>query len=254
MSRVLFENRQGIGLLTLNHPEVLNALSSELLEEIRHTVVNLPELDVLIITGTGKSFVAGASIREMTGLKPAEAAAFSLQGHEIFTMIENLPCPVIAMVNGFALGGGLELMLACDLKVASTRAKFGQPEVGLGIIPGYGGTQRLALAISPGKARELIYTGRMIGAEEALSIGLVNELAEPEELEAAALAMAHMIQKNSSFAVRQAKLALAAGRENGFAAGLAKETELFSECFAHSDQKEGMTAFLDKRKPEFGGT
>lgn len=138
MTRVHFENRSGIGLLTLDSPETPNSLSSDFLGEIRQAVESLPALDVLIITGVGKSFVAGANIKEMEALNPQEAKEFSRRGHEVFTAIENLPCPVIAMVNGFALGGGCELMLACDLRVASSRAKFGQPEVGLGIIPGFG--------------------------------------------------------------------------------------------------------------------
>ncbi|KAF5059246.1 Crotonyl-CoA hydratase [anaerobic digester metagenome] len=253
MTRVHFENRSGIGLLTLDSPETLNSLSSDFLGEIRQAVESLPALDVLIITGVGKSFVAGANIKEMEALNPGEAKEFSRRGHEVFTAIENLPCPVIAMVNGFALGGGCELMLACDLRVASSRAKFGQPEVGLGIIPGFGGTQRLTLAVGPAKAKELIYTGRIIKAEEALTLGLISQIAEPEELEAAALTLAQEIQKNSAAAVGQAKRAMAQGLAEGFEAGLAAEVERFAECFEHGDQKEGMTAFLEKRKPAFGG-
>ena len=253
MAKVNFEDRAGIGLLTLNSPETLNALSSDFLEEIRQAVAELPDLDVLIITGVGKGFVAGANIKEMEGLNAKEADVFARRGHDVFKTIENLPYPVIAMVNGFALGGGCELMLSCDLRVASAKAKFGQPEVGLGILPGFGGTQRLMMAIGPAKAKELIYTGRVIRADEAFSLGLVNQVGEPEELETATFALAQEIQKNSAKAVSQAKKAMAKGLTNGFEAGLEAEIDLFAECFDHGDQKEGMQAFLEKRKPIFGG-
>lgn len=253
MTKVRFENREGIGLLTLNSPETLNALSSDFLDEIRQMVDSLPALDVLIITGVGKGFVAGANIREMQALNPKEAQVFARRGHEVFSAIENLPCPVIAMVNGFALGGGCELMLACDLRVASARAKFGQPEVGLGIIPGFGGTQRLTLAVGAAKAKELIYTGRVIKADEAYTMGLVNQVAEPEDLEETTFSLAREIQKNSAFAVSQAKKAIAKGLVDGLKAGLTAEIELFATCFDQGEQKEGMTAFLEKRKPTFGG-
>lgn len=253
MAKVNFEDRAGIGLLTLNSPETLNALSSDFLEEIRQAVAELPDLDVLIITGVGKGFVAGANIKEMEGLNAKEADVFARRGHDVFKTIENLPYPVIAMVNGFALGGGCELMLSCDLRVASAKAKFGQPEVGLGILPGFGGTQRLMMAIGPAKAKELIYTGRVIRADEALALGLVNQVVEAEELETATFALAQEIQKSSAKAVSQAKKAMAKGLTNGFEAGLEAEIDLFAECFDHGDQKEGMQAFLEKRKPIFGG-
>lgn len=252
MARVNFENREGIGLLTLNSPETLNALSSDFLGEIRQALEGLPELDGLIITGQGKSFIAGANLKEMQALDPEAALLFSQRGHAVFALLENLPCPVIAMVNGFALGGGCEFMLTCDLRIASVRAKFGQPEVGLGIIPGFGGTQRLIQAVGAARAKELIFTGRIINAEEALAMGLVNQIVQPEDLETAAFELARAIQKNSAAAVSQAKRAMAIGLTEGIGAGLAAEPEVFADCFRHPDQLEGLTAFIEKRKPEFG--
>lgn len=252
-SQVTFENREGIGLLTLNSPETLNSLTSELLEELKGAVAALPSLDVLILTGSGKAFVAGASIKEMRGLSPEEARAFSRRGHELFAAIEALPYPVIAMINGIALGGGCELLLACDLRVASSRAKFGQPEVGLGIIPGFGGTQRLAWAVGSAKAKELIFTGRIISADEALTMGLVGQVTEPEALEDVTFGLAREIQKNSAMAVRQAKRAMSGEYAGRHAAGLRAEQDFFSDCFLNDDPREGMTAFLEKRKPKFGG-
>lgn len=239
-----------MGLLTLNSPESLNALSSDFLDEILAAIKDLPALKVLIITGVGKGFVAGANIKEMSELTPDEAVLFSQKGQAVFQAIEDLPYPVIAAVNGFALGGGCELALACDFIIASEKAKFGQPEVGLGIIPGFGGTQRLARAVGLPRAKQLIYTGEIIRAEEALAMGLVNQLVAPEDLIGRAKEVAAKIMKNSCHAVSQAKAAM---MSQAGQAGYADEANRFGKSFAHPDQKEGMKAFLEKRTAKFGG-
>lgn len=251
MSGIQFEVNNGIGTLTLDVPQTRSALSSALLDELSRCLDGLPPLDVLIITGSGKSFVAGADLREMLPMDGAQALAYIRGGHAVFSAIEELACPVIAVINGYALGGGCELALACDLRIASNQARIGLPEVGLGIIPGFGGTQRLAAAIGPARAREMIFTGRILNAEEALAMGLVSQVTEPEALMTAAMALAEAISRNSPFAVRQAKRALRTGEAAGRAEGLRAEPELIAACFEAGDQKEGMTAFLEKRKPQW---
>lgn len=239
--------------LAISAPKSLNALNSTILKELDDFVSNLDSsIRVLIITGDGdKSFVAGADISEMQNLNEAEGLAFGKLGAQVFRKIETLPIPVIAAVNGFALGGGCELAMACDIRIASNKAKFGQPEVGLGIIPGFSGTYRLTKLVGMGYAKEMIYTGKPIRADEALRIGLVNAIYEPEQLMAEAVAMADKIITNAPIAVRIAKDCINAEYDLDADAAIAYENVGFSKCFATNDQKEGMTAFLNKAKPTF---
>jgi enoyl-CoA hydratase len=205
----------------------------------------------LVITGEGKSFVAGADISEMAHLSEAEGLAFGQLGAAVFKKIEDLPFPVIAAVNGFALGGGCELAMACDIRIASAKAKFGQPEVGLGIIPGFSGTYRLPKLVGQGMAKELIYTGKVIAADEALRIGLVGSVVEPEELEGAVDALLAAILKNAPIAVRYAKACINGNYDLPADESIALENHYFAKCFTTEDQKEGMAAFLEKRKATF---
>ena len=216
------------------------------------TTINKDQsVDVVILTGAGRSFVAGADISEMAPLNAAQGAMWGQVGMKTFRIIETLRQPVIAAVNGFALGGGCEISMSCDIRIASTKAKFGQPEVGLGITPGFGGTQRLARLVGMGKAKQLIYTAEIIPAQEAYRIGLVDELAEPEELMDKAVAMAKTIQKNAKLAVQYAKQAINTGIQTDIDSGMTIEEHVFGLCFATEDQKEGMQAFLEKRKANF---
>ncbi len=242
--------------LTINRPDKLNALSEEVLGALREAVTamsNSQEIRSAVITGAGKAFVAGADIAAMRDMSEWQGRDFGAAGHRVFHLIERLPFPVIAAVNGFALGGGCELALACDFIYASTKAKFGQPEVGLGIIPGFGGTQRLPRRVGPAMARELIYTGKIIDADEALRIGLANALFSPDELVDAAHASAKEIASKGPFAVSSAKRLIAQGMEKPLVEGIAAENDAFSSCFGTEDQAEGMTAFLEKRAPDFKG-
>ena len=253
MKYLILEKQDGIGTLTINRPEALNALNSRVLSELNDIIgeiENDDEISVLILTGTGKAFVAGADIGEMKNLSAVEGKRFGDLGNTVFRRIENMKKPVIAAVNGFALGGGCELCMSCDLRVASEKAKFGQPETGLGITPGFGGTQRLPRIVGAAKAKELIYTAKTITAQEALEIGLVNQVAAPEELMNAARAMAAQIAKNAQVAVRQSKRAINMGLQADIATGLAYEGEAFGLCFSTEDQKNAMTAFVEKRKPD----
>jgi enoyl-CoA hydratase len=242
--------------LTINRPDKLNALSEEVLGDLQGAVTrmsNEQEIRAAVITGAGKAFVAGADIAAMRDMSEWQGRDFGAAGHRVFHLIEKLSFPVIAAVNGFALGGGCELALACDFIYASTKAKFGQPEVGLGIIPGFGGTQRLPRRVGPAMARELIYTGKIIGAEEALRIGLANALFAPEELLGAAQATAAEIASKGPFAVTSAKRLISQGMEKPLVDGIAAENDAFAACFKTEDQTEGMNAFLDKRAPKFEG-
>ncbi len=246
----------GIALVKINKPKSLNALDSKVLTELNALFTELDADDavkVVILTGEGKSFVAGADISEMSTLTADEGYTFAKLGMDTFLLIEKLSKPVIAAINGFALGGGCELSLACDIRIASEKALLGQPEVGLGITPGFGGTQRLARAIGPAKAKELIYTARNIKAQEALEIGLVNKVVAPEALMDEALAMAKSIAKNAVLAVKYAKKAINAGLQTDIDTGMEIEKAQFGLCFATEDQKEGMKAFLEKRAAEFTG-
>ena len=251
MEFVLYEVKGQVGIITINREKALNALNSTVLEELDKTLdgVNLDEIRCLILTGAGeKSFVAGADIGEMSTLTKAEGEAFGKKGNDVFRKIETFPIPVIAAVNGFALGGGCEISMSCDIRICSDNAVFGQPEVGLGITPGFGGTQRLARIVGPGMAKQMIYTARNIKADEALRIGLVNAVYPQEELMAAAEKMASGIAKNAPIAVRNCKKAINDGLDVGMDEALVIEEKLFGDCFETEDQKYGMAFFLDKNK------
>lgn len=243
-----------IGTLTIDRLEALNALSTLVLTELEQTIDRIAaehQIRVLIITGAGRAFVAGADIAEMQSLTPEQALAFGEMGARVFRKIERLYCPVIAAVNGFALGGGCELSMACDIRIASDKAKFGQPEVGLGIPPGFSGTQRLPRLVGVGVAKELIYTARIIKSEEALAIGLVNRVVEADALMSSVEALAEEIAGKSPHAVVVSKQAIDRGMQTDIDTGIAIENFLFSNAFSHPEQREGMTAFLEKRKAEF---
>lgn len=247
------EQKGAIGILTISAPKSLNALNSTILKELDDFLNHISiETRALIITGDGeKSFVAGADISEMQNLNETQGFAFGRLGALVFRKIETLPIPVIAAVNGFALGGGCELAMACDIRIASNKAKFGQPEVGLGIIPGFSGTARLARIVGMGYAKELIFTGKAIRADEALRIGLVNAVYEPEQLMTEALALANKIVVNAPIAVRYAKVCINEEFDLPAEDAIAFENKMFGKCFNTLDQKEGMNAFLSKRPAEF---
>lgn len=245
-----------VGVLTLNRPDKLNALSTEVLHDLRSAIATIganQEVRAAVITGAGKAFVAGADIAAMTKMTEQEGRDFGALGHSVFDSIGELRFPVIAAVNGFALGGGCELALACDFIYASSKAKFGQPEVGLGIIPGFGGTQRLPRRVGSAIGRELIYTGRMIDAEEALRIGLANAVFAPDELVAAAKKAAANIARQGPIAVATAKRLITQGIEKPLHDANALEQQAFGACFGTDDQTEGMTAFVEKRTAIFKG-
>ncbi len=251
MEFINYEVDSAVAVLTINRPKALNALNSAVLDELNAALdaIDLNEVRALIITGAGeKSFVAGADIGEMSTLTKAEGEAFGKKGNDVFRKIETLPIPVIAAVNGFALGGGCEISLACDIRICSENAVFGQPEVGLGITPGFGGTQRLARAVGVGMAKQMIYTARNIKAPEALRIGLVNAVYPIEELMVAAKKMASMIASNAPIAVRNCKKAINDGLQTDIESGVAIEEKLFGDCFETEDQRYGMAFFLDRNK------
>lgn len=251
MEFINYEVDSAVAVLTINRPKALNALNSAVLDELNAALdaIDLNEVRALIITGAGeKSFVAGADIGEMSTLTKAEGEAFGKKGNDVFRKIETLPIPVIAAVNGFALGGGCEISLACDIRICSENAVFGQPEVGLGITPGFGGTQRLARTVGVGMAKQMIYTARNIKAPEALRIGLVNAVYPIEELMVAAKKMASMIASNAPIAVRNCKKAINDGLQTDIDSGVAIEEKLFGDCFETEDQRYGMAFFLDRNK------
>ena len=252
---LLLEKEDGIGILYINRPDAMNALNTGVLEEIIQAVGEISrdnEIQVLIITGAGdKSFVAGADIKEMHGLTAVEGREFGYIGQAAFRAIEKLEKPVIAGVNGFALGGGCELAMAADIRLASDKAKFGQPEVGLGITPGFGGTQRLPRLVGEGRAMELILTANTINAEEAYRIGLVNHIYPAENLLDEARKMARKIMSNAPLAVKYSKSAINKGLQTDIDTGMAIEADLFGICFSTEDQKAGMGAFLNKEKASF---
>ena len=254
MTNVLLEKKGNIAVATINRPKALNALNSQVLEDLNEMMdlVNADEeIRALVLTGAGeKAFVAGADIGEMSTLTKAEGEAFGKKGNDVFRKLETMPIPTIAAINGFALGGGCELSMSCDIRICADTAVFGQPEVGLGITPGFGGTQRLARLVSPGMAKQLIYTARNIKADEALRIGLVNAVYPAEELMAAAEKMAATIAANAPIAVRACKKAINEGLDVDMDAALVIEEKLFGSCFETADQAEGMGAFLEKRKHE----
>ena len=251
MEYILYEQKGSYAIITINREKALNALNSTVLEELDQTLdmVNLEEVRALILTGAGeKSFVAGADIGEMSTLTKAQGEAFGKKGNDVFRKIETFPIPVIAAVNGFALGGGCELSMSCDIRICSDNAVFGQPEVGLGITPGFGGTQRLARLVGAGMAKQMIYTARNIKAEEAYRIGLVNAVYPKEELLPAAEKMAAGIAKNAPIAVRNCKKAINEGLDMDMDQALVIEEKLFGDCFETQDQRYGMAFFLDKNK------
>ena len=252
---LLVESRNKIAFVTVNRPDKLNALNAQAKDELRQVFASIKSdsaVDVVILTGSGeKAFVAGTDIKELTDLDRASGQTFSEGGQSVFNLIENLGKPVIAAVNGYALGGGAELALACHIRIASDNAKFGQPEVNLGIIPGYGGTQRLARLVGKAKAMEMILTGDPIDAQEALRIGLVSKVVPQSELMRAAEEIAQKILAKGQIAVRKAIQAVNASQEKSLTDGLAVEATLFGECCATEDFKEGTRAFLEKRKAAF---
>jgi enoyl-CoA hydratase len=254
---LLEQPEPGIYLLTLNRPQALNALNAATLAELIPAIEQVAGdagARVLLVTGAGeKAFVAGADITEMQGLSAAQALEFSTAGMRVMHALEALPVPVIALVNGYALGGGCELAMACDWIIASDRAVFGQPEVNLGIPPGFGGTQRLARLVGRARALELVTTARQVKADEALAIGLVTRVIAAAELREAGLAAARTIAAKAPVAVRLAKQAVQRGQDLDLANACIHETSLFALAFATSDQKEGMHAFVEKRAPRFRG-
>jgi enoyl-CoA hydratase len=254
MENVLFEKRGHAALITIARPKALNALNSETLKELNEALDLISadsDIYCAIITGAGeKAFVAGADISEMKDMNVFEARNFGLLGNKVFRKIELLSIPVIAAVNGFALGGGCELALSCDIRIASENAKFGQPEVGLGITPGFGGTQRLARTVGVPKAKEMIYAGSNINSEEAYRVGLVNRVVPSDKLMDEVFAVANKIAANAPIAVQLCKTAINRGIQADIDTGLNFETEVFAECFASQDQKDAMEAFVEKRKVE----
>lgn len=255
MNNIIVEKENQVATVTINRPASLNALNKETLEELLTCFKEFSQDDktkVIILTGSGeKAFVAGADISFMQNLTAHEGRKFGKLGHLVMSTIENTPQPVIAAINGFALGGGCELALACDMRFASDNAKFGQPEVNLGVIPGFGGTQRLPRLIGKGLANELLLTGNIIDSTEAVRIGLVNRVYNQNELLSACQTIAKTIAIKGSIAVRLCKEAVNHGVEMDLNRGCAYEADLFALCFASDEQTEGMTAFLEKRKPKF---
>ncbi|MCR5775680.1 MAG: enoyl-CoA hydratase/isomerase family protein [Lachnospiraceae bacterium] len=250
MGFVDYEVKENYAIITINREKAMNALNSEVLDDLEKVVDSIDSdvVRAVIITGAGeKSFVAGADIGEMSTLTKAEGESFGKKGNDIFRKIETSPIPFIAAVNGFALGGGCEISMSCDIRIASDNALFGQPEVGLGITPGFGGTQRLARIVGPGMAKQLIYTARNIKADEALRIGLVNAVYPAEELMAEAEKLASTIAGNAPIAVRACKKAINDGLDLPMDEAIALEEKLFGSCFESEDQREGMANFLRKK-------
>ncbi len=251
---LLIEQKEDIRIITIHRPQDLNALNTELLSELDCAFADASadaETSVIILTGEGKSFVAGADIAQMSTMDAAEAKAFGEFGADVFRRIETMEKVVIAAVNGYALGGGCELAMACDIRIASSKAKIGQPETGLGITPGFNGTQRLPRLVGLGRAKEIILAAETIDAAEAYRIGLFNKVVEPDQLMDAAMALAKKIASKAQLAVRYSKEAMNGGADGSFEGGMALEANLFALCFATEDQKEGMKAFMEKRPAEF---
>ena len=253
MGYVTCEIEGAVAVITIDRPKALNALNEEVLTDLKAAFdgLDLDAVRCVVLTGAGdKSFVAGADIGAMSKMTKAEGTAFGKFGNDIFRMIETFPVPVIAAINGFALGGGNELAMSCDIRLCSDTAVFGQPEVGLGITPGFGGTQRLARLVSPGMAKQLIYTAKNIKADEAYRIGLVNAVYPLAELMEQAEKLASTIAKNAPIAVRACKKAINDGLQVDMDKAIVIEEKLFGSCFKTADQIEGMSAFLEKRKHE----
>lgn len=253
-NNILFEAKEGIGYVTMNRPKALNALNTEVVAELDDLFTKIEaddEVKAVIITGAGRAFIGGADIAYMGALDGLKGREFVMQGQAVMDKIENLSKPVIAAINGFSLGGGNELAMSCDIRIASEAAKFGQPEVNLGIIPGYGGTQRLPRLVGKGVAKKLILTGAMIGAEEALKIGLVDEVVPAEELMTKVEEMAKTIMTKAPIAVKMAIAAINNGMNTDLRTGVQFEAEAFQTTFNSEDRVEGMAAFLEKRPAEF---
>ena len=254
---IIFETEGGVAIIKFNRPKALNAISLDVVKELNQALDEVEgnrSIRVLILTGEGdKAFVAGADIGYMADLSPFEAIGFSQKGHDLMFRFENLPIPVIACVNGFALGGGTEIAMACDFIYASENAKFGQPEINLGIMPGFGGTQRLSRLVGKGWAKELCLTGGMIGAVEAKEIGLVNKVFAPDTLWEETMKTAKAIASKGRVSTRGVKRCVDRGFDSDLQRGCQMETDSFGLCFASPDGKEGMSAFLEKRKPDFKG-
>ncbi len=254
LQNIIIEKKLNVAWIKINKSESLNALDEKIISELKfafETVNNDSDVYVIALTGEGKAFVAGADIQQMSNMTANEAREFSNHGMQLMNYIENIEKPVIAAVNGFALGGGCELALACDIRIASTKAKFGQPEVGLGITPGFGGTQRLSRLVGSSNAKLLIFTGDIIDANQAYNLGLVNEIVEPDDLHQTVDDLANKIAFKSQVAVRYSKTAINKGSHTDIDTGLNIEKDLFALCFSSNDQKEGMAAFIEKRKPKF---
>lgn len=251
------ERRERVAILTLNRPDALNALSVSMLDDLDahlNSLENDPEVRALVLTGAGdRAFTAGADINHMRTATPLEARDYARRGHAVTNRLENFPKPVIAAVNGYALGGGCELALACDIRLASEKAQFGLPEVNIGILPGWGGTQRMARATSPGFAKELIFTGRRVRADEALAAGLANHVYPDGELMDRAIALAEEIATKPPWAIAAAKEVVNLALEGDLQGHLARELDAFALAFTTEDQREGMAAFFEKRTPEFRG-
>jgi len=254
---ILFDVKDGVATITFNRPSVLNALNSALLAEFSHaldSVASEERIGALVLTGAGeKAFVAGADIKELATLGALSGKQFSQKGHGIIHKLQQIPVPVIAAVNGFALGGGTEIALACDFIYASEKATFGQPEINLGLIPGFGGTQRLPRLVGANMAKELIFTGMMLPAADALRIGLVNRICSPDTLMAEAMKTAGAIAKKGRVSLQAAKQAINNGLNTDLVTACNIEVDAFALCMASEDAKEGTTAFIEKRKPQFKG-
>ena len=255
---IVYEVKEGIATITFNRPKALNALNGALLAELSRALDEIAadeDIRVLILTGAGdKAFVAGADISELATFDSLKAKAFGRRGHDIINKLQQLPIAVIAAVNGFALGGGTEISIACDFIYASENAKFGQPEINLGVIPGFGGTQRLPRLIGTNMAKELIYTGKMISAAEALQLGLVNKVVPHDSLMAEVLKTAGAIASKGKVSLREAKQAVNKGMDVDLASGCGIEIDAFALSFASPDAKEGTSAFLEKRQADFKGS
>lgn len=254
LKNVLLQKEGNVALVTINRPKALNALNSETLKELDiviDEIANSEDVFAVVLTGAGeKAFVAGADISEMKEMNVLQGRNFAILGNKVFRKLETLEIPVIAAVNGFALGGGCELSMACDIRIASEKAKFGQPEAGLGITPGFGGTQRLARLVGMGMAKEMIYSTRLINAEKALQIGLVNSVVAPEALLDEAKKLAGEIASKAPVAVKLCKQAINRGMQVDMDTAIMIEAEVFGECFSTEDQTDAMTAFVEKRKLE----
>ena len=251
---IIFEKKNGIGYVTVNRPEALNALNDSVIEELDsvfRAIDRDDEVRVVIITGAGRAFVAGADIAQMSRLDGSEGRVMSMRGQKVMEFIEFMDKPVIAAVNGFALGDGNELSMACDIRIASETAKFGQPEVNLGIIPGYGGTQRLPRLVGRGMAKKLIYSAEIIDAEEAYRIGLVDEVVPADQLMDTAAKLAETIASKAPIAVKMAKAAINNGMNTDLKTGVQFEAEAYTSTFVSEDRVEGMKAFVEKRPAEF---